>query len=166
MSATETEGESLVVDTEVPVPAPVSAIWDFLTRSDGRGMRDIIQGSDGLEKESADITEVGYRFTEFFTDPDTHDRVPCTWRTVTKSPSEWYLVAEDFLHHGLIIHLNYSVSGPGDDVRLRRRMRTWVPSGTELTVAWRTRLGDQKLADGVAQQIAARIAQQPEHRAD
>ncbi|MFC8278288.1 hypothetical protein ACFUJR_38370 [Streptomyces sp. NPDC057271] len=161
MSTPERDGELLVVDSEVPVPALAPAIWDFLTRSDGRGMRDIIQGSDGLEKENADITEVGYRFTEFFTDPDTEDRVPCTWRTVMKSPSHWHLVAEDFLYRGLTIHLDYSVSGRSDDVHLRRRMRTWVPAGTELTTGWWTRLGDQKLADQVARKIAAGVAEQP-----
>lgn len=158
MNAANAPDGTLVVDTELPVAASASAVWAFLTRADGRRMRDIVQGSAGLEREDTDLTRVGHVFTEFFTDPDSQARVPCVWRTVAKSDAEWHLVAEDFLHAGLTIDLVYSLKpAPDGSVHLRRRMRTHVPRSVRLTPGWRVRLGNQDLADEVTRRVAAAV---------
>ncbi|MFC3456166.1 SRPBCC family protein [Amycolatopsis speibonae] len=151
------EGGHIATDASVVLEASVETVWKFLSDPTGSGLVGVIPGFVGLEKWDPELGTVGHRFTEFFLDPDTGEKIPCTWETLERSPGVWHVLAEKFGNANVTIDLRYSISSSPEGVRLRRRMEVSVPPAKVLTAGWYSRLGDQKVAEETTKKIAARI---------
>jgi len=152
--------ELFEVDATVPVAASSAAVWEFLSDPNDTGLSGVIPGSSGVPRPEPGMTEVGHRFTEFFADPDTGEKIPCTWETVSCSPRERHLRASAPISGDVAIELWYSLTSTSDGtVSLRRRMTTRLPVGRTLTDGWFRRLGDQRAAEETTRRIADRIAE-------